>query len=79
MNLQALNILNFHRQWGKATFNYLRSLVDTEDAYKYQVHYITAYDLWDRPLEKSPLSKIFLYHERLSREDLEKTFPPDIM
>ena len=35
------------RQWGKSTFDYLKSILDTEEAYKYQMNYITNFTLFD--------------------------------
>ncbi|XP_028405877.1 D-aspartate oxidase-like isoform X2 [Dendronephthya gigantea] len=71
--------LEKQRIWGKATFDYLRTIVDTEEAFKYQMNYVTAYELYDEPAKESPFSDIFLYFKRLSKEELQRNFPNDII
>ena len=52
-HVQSITILLAYlclfRKWGKATYDYLRSIVDSEEAFKYQMHYVTAYELHDQP------------------------------
>ncbi|XP_046839234.1 D-amino-acid oxidase-like [Xenia sp. Carnegie-2017] len=67
------------RKWGETTFKYLKSIVDSNDAHKYQMKYLTVYELHDQPAEKSELSDIFISYEQLSNKEIRRNFPSDIV
>ncbi|CAB4043844.1 D-aspartate oxidase isoform X3, partial [Paramuricea clavata] len=61
------------RQWGEATFHYLRSIIESEEACDYQMSYITGYVFYDQMMpEEPPLKDVCLYYKRLSKEDIRK-------
>ena len=48
----AVMFLNFFRQWGEATFHYIKSIIESDKMCAYQMTYITGYIVYDQLMPK---------------------------
>ena len=53
---KVLVLIFLTRQWGEATFHYMKAIIESEKACDYQMSYITGYILYDKMMSEVLLS-----------------------
>lgn len=66
------------KRWGKVTFDYLKTFLETEQASHLGITYCSGYFLADEIINEKPFEDIYIRQIKLSEEDLRRNFPDDI-